>query len=268
MGRRMKFSERFTLGLEDQFRSLTCGTNRIGSTGRQKVTSSPGPGPVSYSTFGRKRPPERGGTLYTLPVKVNWLWGRLSALCPGAGSFLGRRWLATWAGRLASPVRFLSFGVVVRSLAAGPGGRFRAPRRLQVHSRPTGLRKSDCNGLLGGASPVFAFPNMVHLFAHELSRLGARRLALRRILARSLACLRVRHVYLRAKACNFASASSANRRTGLLNRDKVWCAGTQPLPPRRLHSNSTIPAATETFSDAMAPAIGMRTSASQCCFTS
>ncbi len=33
---------------------------------------------------------------------------------------------------------------------------------------------------------------------------------------------------------------------------------------RRRHSNSTTPVATETFSDAMAPAIGMRTSTSQC----
>ncbi len=115
---------------------------------------------------------------------------------------------------------------------------------------------------------MLASPNVVHLFAHELSGLRARRLALPRIPAGSLACLGVRHVYLPGQGVQFVFRIGRECGTGLLNRDKVWHAGTQPLPLRRRHSNSTIPAATETLSDAIAPAIGIRTSASQCCFTS
>ena len=72
MGRRMKFSERFTLGLEDQVRSLACGTNRIGSTWRQKVTCSPRVPGGSVTQHIRAesrrtslRPPEPAGAMYT-----------------------------------------------------------------------------------------------------------------------------------------------------------------------------------------------------------
>jgi len=114
---------------------------------------------------------------------------------------------------------------------------------------------------------VLALSNVIHLFAHELSRLRAGRLALPRILTGSLACFRVRHVYLLAEGVQFAFRIGREGADSPLNRDNVR-AGTQLLPLRRLHSKSTIPAATETLSDAIAPAIGIRTRASQCCFTS
>lgn len=51
---------------------------------------------------------------------------------------------------------------------------------------------------------MLAFPNVVHLFANELSRLRTGRLAFTRILAGSLDCFLFGHVYLLGEAVQFA----------------------------------------------------------------
>src|SRR5438105_2316059 len=59
-------------------------------------------------------------------------------------------------------------------------------RRLQVHARSARLRQSDGNGLLRRARSMFAAADVMHLLAHELARLRARRLSLALIATRSL----------------------------------------------------------------------------------
>src|SRR5438105_13144484 len=50
-------------------------------------------------------------------------------------------------------------------------------RRRQVHSGAPSLRQPDGDRLLGGGGAVLAFAHVVHLLAHELAGLRARRLA-------------------------------------------------------------------------------------------
>ena len=179
-----------------------------------------------------------------------------------------RRWLATWCGT-ACGVRAIS--VLSRNRA-----------KLDSAFWPKLCRAAAASSSLPPAGPSKA-----------RSRLPARRSVPRACLPECGPSLRARTLRpgcsaacLAARAGALARVSScqacvpprrrraiclphrASVRTGQPNRDKVCHAGTQLLPLRRRHSNSTIPAATETLSDAMAPAIGIRTSASQCCFTS
>ena len=65
--------------------------------------------------------------------------------------------------------------------------------RRQLHTGTPGLRKTDRNRLLGGASTVLALTNVIHFFLDELSRLGRRRFAFPRVLSSAFQCLLFRH---------------------------------------------------------------------------
>jgi len=41
--------------------------------------------------------------------------------------------------------------------------------RFEIHSRPTRLRQSDRDGLLGRTDAVFAFPHVMDFFADEFA---------------------------------------------------------------------------------------------------
>src|SRR5579864_4940826 len=86
--------------------------------------------------------------------------GRPRACRGGASS-----WIALTLARIA-----------LRLLASGARG-LAAFRSLQFHARPASFGETDGNGLFRIPRAVFAFADMVHLFAHKLARLCAGRLA-------------------------------------------------------------------------------------------
>jgi len=65
--------------------------------------------------------------------------------------------------------------------------------RPQLHARPPGLREPDCDGLFRGASPVLAFPDVLHFLPHEFSGLSGRSFAFPRVFSSSLERLLFRH---------------------------------------------------------------------------
>ena len=107
------------------------------------------------------------------------------------------------ARRRTAPMRLRALRIVARSLFPRSRRSLAPTRRRQFHSRSASLGKSNRDRLLGRASSVLAFPNMIHLLPHEFARLGAGRLAFPCILAGSLKCLFFRHVYLLARAVQF-----------------------------------------------------------------
>ena len=75
--------------------------------------------------------------------------------------------------RRFSPPAFATLGEIAPGLPLG--SRFAALGRRQFHAGPPRFRQPDRNRLRGRARPMFAFPNMLHLFAHELAGLSRRR---------------------------------------------------------------------------------------------
>src|SRR5438067_11906050 len=68
--------------------------------------------------------------------------------------------------------RFCRF---TRRLPPGARGRSATFGWPQLYAGPSGLRKPNGDGLLGRSCTVFALPDVVHLLAYELTRLGRRR---------------------------------------------------------------------------------------------
>lgn len=104
--------------------------------------------------------------------------GRAAALVfqgfhSGPGSFKRDLFAAlTFAiSAFGTPARFLRHGAF-----AG---------RAQFHAGATGFGKSDRDSLFRGARPVFAFANVLHLFAHKLTGLRARSFAFARVATRA-----------------------------------------------------------------------------------
>jgi hypothetical protein len=81
---------------------------------------------------------------------------------------------ATCLGRIAR-------SLFTRALRSGP-----ALRRRQFHPRAPRLREPDGDRLLRRPGAMFAFANMVHLLANELSGLRAGSLSFTRVLSRSI----------------------------------------------------------------------------------
>src|SRR5205823_1906652 len=79
----------------------------------------------------------------------------------------------------------------------------------QLHARLARLREADGDRLLGRPRAVLPLTDMVHLLAHELARLRARRLALARVLARASRRLSVRHDFSVVKREASASVRSS-----------------------------------------------------------
>src|SRR5262245_64008329 len=77
----------------------------------------------------------------------------------------------------------LPFAIVARGLLTRP--RAAALGRRQRDAGATRLRQSDRNCLLGRPHTVFAFAHVMDFFAHELSRLRARRFALTSVSTRA-----------------------------------------------------------------------------------
>src|SRR5207248_552429 len=77
-------------------------------------------------------------------------------------------------------------GNVARRLAPRLHRRLPRSRRLQLYSRPAGLRQPDRDRLLGRTRTVFALTDVVHLLTDELPSLRRRRFALGCILVRAL----------------------------------------------------------------------------------
>jgi len=69
------------------------------------------------------------------------------------------------------PLAIVARGLLTRARAS-------ALWRRQRDAGATRLRQSDRNRLPGRTRTVFAFADVMDFFAHELSRLGARRFAL------------------------------------------------------------------------------------------
>lgn len=80
--------------------------------------------------------------------------------------------------RLAPPLCPMSTRVVTRSAATSLFGRGALAGRGQVDAGAPGLRQADGDRLLRRARTVLAAPDVLHLFAHELSGLRGRSLAL------------------------------------------------------------------------------------------
>jgi len=78
----------------------------------------------------------------------------------------------------------LPLAIVARRLLAR--ARACVLRWRERHAGTTRLRQSDRNRLLGRARAVFALADMMDFFAHELSRLGARRFALAGVSTRAV----------------------------------------------------------------------------------
>jgi hypothetical protein len=91
----------------------------------------------------------------------------------------------------------------------------------ELHAGSTRLVEADRNRLLGRCSAVFPFSDVVHLFAHELTGLSARRLALALVATRtfesfllrhrSILPLRSLHTTMRQKVCVHALDQADNR---------------------------------------------------------
>src|SRR5262245_30713275 len=76
---------------------------------------------------------------------------------------------------------------VGRSAAGAPPGTRRGMlRRTELHAGSPRLVEADGDRLLGRRGAVLPFTNVVHLLAHELAGLRARRLTLPLVAARSL----------------------------------------------------------------------------------
>src|SRR5438552_13251032 len=89
--------------------------------------------------------------------------------------------------------RFLAASISARSLFS------RLPRSLsflgwrQFHSRPPSLRESDGDRLLRRASPMLAFPNMLHFLPNEFSGLRGRGFAFSGVFSCSFKRILFRH---------------------------------------------------------------------------
>jgi hypothetical protein len=67
---------------------------------------------------------------------------------------------------------------------------FRSP---ELHAGSTRLVEANRNRLLGRGCAMFSFSDVVHLFAHELSGLSTRRLALPLVATRTFQSFLLRH---------------------------------------------------------------------------
>jgi hypothetical protein len=65
-----------------------------------------------------------------------------------------------------------------------------------ANSTPARLRQSNRDGLFGGSRSMFPFADVMHLFAHEFSRLRARRFSFFSVAVRSFASFFFRHFVL------------------------------------------------------------------------
>src|SRR5215213_1549175 len=72
----------------------------------------------------------------------------------------------------------LAFAIITPGVLARFRGRGASPRRWQLHSRTASFGQSNRNRLFGGTRAMFAFANVMDLFAHEFSCLGRGRFAL------------------------------------------------------------------------------------------
>src|SRR5439155_16550641 len=82
-----------------------------------------------------------------------------------------------------------------RALRAA-AGLFRNRARFgwrELHPRPAGLRQADRDRLLGRASAMLAFANVLNFLAHEFAGLRGRRLAFALVLPCAFQCLLFRH---------------------------------------------------------------------------
>src|SRR5262249_15759088 len=93
---------------------------------------------------------------------------------------------ARLAARTLAPL-VVAFRLPPRCLARSP------PRRPQLHSRPARLGQADGDGLLRGACAVLALAYVLHLLAHQLTRLRARGSAPEFLPPRALDRLSFRH---------------------------------------------------------------------------
>jgi len=75
------------------------------------------------------------------------------------------------------PTRSLPFAQVSLCLRSCPGRGFPFFGCCELHAGATCLWESNRDGLLGWPRTVFAFTNVMYLFSHKFTRLGARRLA-------------------------------------------------------------------------------------------
>jgi hypothetical protein len=80
----------------------------------------------------------------------------------------------------------LSASGIAPGLFAGPGSGCAALGRRELDAGSTGLRQTDGDCLFRGSRAMFAFADVLDLFADELSGLRRWRFAFARILARAL----------------------------------------------------------------------------------
>src|ERR1700683_1069197 len=158
--------------------------------------------------------PARGCALLRLSRKRRVRCRRMSfALQSAFGSprSLGRNFVRVLC-RLRILCRFLS--------------RRRRSPRWQFHSRAPRLRKPNGNCLPSRSCSMFALPDMIHLFFHELSRLRRRRLPFARILSGPLHGLPLRHGILSSFRLELLLSllekkRCANRRIAVLRRQRL-----------------------------------------------
>ena len=103
--------------------------------------------------------------------------------------------------------------------------RGRTFRGRKFHPSSSRLRESNCDGLLRGSRPVFAFSNVMNFLAHEFSCLGRRRFPLTRIFTRSFHGFLVGHDKI-SLLCTLSK--SVNRMAGVANQ-KFTVASCQVL---------------------------------------
>src|SRR5260221_9270842 len=135
---------------------------KLDSIASSRCDESALPSLLMPSGSGRALPSDRPG----LP-RNGWFGSSSPALsfeCLGRCSATLRRCL--------SAIAFTRSRIFAFSLLSGFLGHRSARWRRQLHPRPPRLGKTDRNRLLGRTCPMVPLTDVVHFFAHQLSRLS------------------------------------------------------------------------------------------------